>query len=148
MCIYFLLVSIFYVLHVSPVKIRAFNFYVPYLFIFYINVISSVIFRFSNKEDEQILRLRLTIKINVRFMATLTCRERLTELRRSCQQMLLFSGFFFMSQLGGFSINQIKLIYCVQCFYNIDVETELQQPYCSQLWQVDCHYFTIYFRRF
>lgn len=144
MCIYFLLVSIFYVLHVSPVKIRAFNFYVP----FYINVISSVIFRFSNKEDEQILRLRLTIKISVRFMATFTCRERLTELRRSCQQMLLFPFFFFMSQLGGFSIDQIKLIYCVQRFYNIDVETELQQPHCSQLWQVDCHYFTIYFRRF
>ena len=64
---------------------------------------------------------------------------------------------FSVSQLNGFSIDQMKFIcwahgiwtMSLQRCYNIfDVETLLQQPYYSQLWQWDYYLFTILFRRF
>ena len=62
----------------------------------YISLVPSGIFRFSNEEDEQILRF--------------TSIERLTELQRSCQQMVVSVFVFPVSQLGGFSIDQMKFI--------------------------------------
>ena len=78
-----------------------------------INLIPSVIFHFSNEEDEQILRLRVVIKNNVKYVEALTCTECLTDLPRFCQQMVVFFCFFFLfslSQLGEFSIYQMKFI--------------------------------------
>ena len=61
-----------------------------------------------------------------------------------------------MSQLGSFSIDLMKLfrwsqetrIMLLQHCYNIShIETVLQQqPYCSQIWQVDCRFFTIFLK--
>ena len=60
-----------------------------------INLIPSVIFHFSNEEDEQILRLRVVIKNNVKYVEALTWTECLTDLQRFCQQMVVFFCFFF-----------------------------------------------------
>ena len=115
-----------------------------------INLIFSSIFRFSNEEGKQILRRRLIMKNNVRCMAALTCIESLARIAK----ILPTSGYFFfylfsVSQLGGFLIDQIKF-FCwaqkiwkmsLQRCYNIsDVETALQQPYYSQLWQANFHF--------
>ena len=51
------------------------HFYLPY-----VNLIPSGIFRFPDKEDERVLRLRLIIKNNVRCVEALAFKERLTEL--------------------------------------------------------------------
>ena len=113
-------------------------------------------FSFSHEKDEQILGLRLTMKNNVRYVVVLTCIECLTKLQRSYQEMVVFF-FFSLSQLGTFSIDQMEFIcwaqrirtMSLQRSYNIsDVGTALRQAYYSQLWQVDCHFFIIFFRRF
>ena len=61
----------------------------------YIDLICSGIFRFSNKEDGQILFLCLIMKNSVRYVVPLTCIKRLTQLQRSCQQMVVSFFFFF-----------------------------------------------------
>ena len=76
----------------------------------YISLTPSGIFYFSNEEDEQILWLRLIMKNNVACVIAFTSIERLTELQRSCQQMVVSVFVFLVSQLGGFSIDQMKLI--------------------------------------
>ena len=64
---------------------------------------------------------------------------------------------FTVIEPGDFSIDQIKFIcwsqgirtMSLQRYYNVsDVETALQQPYFSQLWQADYHSFTIFICRF
>ena len=100
MCIYFLLVSLFVIyFKCLLVKTYALTFYVPYVFVCfylsYINHITSCIFRFSNEEEKQILRLRLIMKNNVRYVEALKCIERLKELQRSSQQIIAsFFSFF------------------------------------------------------
>ena len=32
-----------------------------------------------------------------------------------------------------------------RCHKISDAEKALQQPYCSQLWKADCHFFTIFY---
>ena len=32
-----------------------------------------------------------------------------------------------------------------RCHKISDAEEALQQPYCSQLWKTDCHFFTIFY---
>ena len=116
----------------------------------YIKFLPSVIFRFSNEEDGKILRLRLVMKNNVRYEAAHTNTERLMKLQRSCQQMVTSVFLLFaVSQLGGISIDQMKFtcwakgirtMSLKRCYNISDVETALQQPYYSQLWQADSHF--------
>ena len=122
-------------------------------FLLALDLIPSGSFRFTNDEDEHIVCLRFIIENNVRYVAALAFIEGITE---SCQQMVATFFLFSVSQLGGFSIDQIKFICWAQMIrtslqlcYNIsDVETALQQPYYSQLWQVNCHFFTMFFCTF
>ena len=83
------------------VKAHAFIFLLPlrgyflcHFYLPYINLIPNGIFRFSNEEDEHILRLRLIKKNNVRYVATLTYIESFTELPRSCQKLVAFFSSF------------------------------------------------------
>ena len=68
--------------------------------------------------------------------------------------MVAYFSFFFLSQLSGFLIDQMKFFCWAQGTsamslrwrYNIsDVETALQQPYYRQLWQADYNFFAILF---
>ena len=89
-------------------------------------------------------------------MVVLTCIECLTKLQRSYQEMVAFF-FFLESTRQFFKFDQMEFICWAQrirtmslqrCYNISDVETALRQAYYSQLWQVDCQFFIIFFRRF
>ena len=57
----------------------------------------------------KIPRLRLFMNNNVRYMAALTCIERLTELQRSCQQVVAFLSFFYKSAKWFFNWSDLSV---------------------------------------
>ena len=100
MYIYFLLVSIFLsTLRRPPLKhVRSFFIRLKYLFfVSFLPVLHQLYLQCSsNEENENVIRLRLAIKNNVRYVTAHTYIERLMKLQRSCQQMVTSVFFFFL----------------------------------------------------
>ena len=114
-------------LSTSPLK-HALRTYFDVVFTYLISTSFPVAFLFFQmRKTNRFFAYAFIMESNLRYMTTLTCKERLTELQRSCQQIVASSFLFSVTHLGGFSIDQMKFICWVwgiralslQSFYNI-----------------------------
>ena len=95
MHLFFICLHFLGTLHIFAVKTHASIFYVSVLFNFLCYFYLPYINLIPNEKVAQIRRLSFIMKNDVRHVATRMFIERLTELQRSCQQMVTsFSSLF------------------------------------------------------
>ena len=124
-----------------PVKTHALIFYVPYMFIFHVICTSPLstsfhvaFFGFQTRKTSRFSAYVLLWEIMFDTWQLLKYIEHLTEMQGFCQKIVNFFSFF-VSQLGDFSIDQMKFACWAQevritslqrCYSISDVERALQ----------------------